>query len=258
MSVLDHAMDIPLTHEEHASRHLAGGMANHGYQCGMPWGAALFTGAQAYRMHGPGPQAEASAMMATQRVVESFRGFTKNKINCRDITGLDLTGKIRISRQSLKFLVRGGPVYCVRLLVKYSRAIYSGIQTSPPEIQNASPSPPLSCAALLAQKVGVSDMHTVMAAGFAGGIGLSGGGCGALGATIWIIGMNTHEEQPDKKVGNAKINDTIIKFMKNTESKLECSEIIGRKFESINDHAAYLRDGGCAEIIELLAAETHP
>ena len=38
--------------------------------------------------------------------------------------------------------------------------------------------------------MGVSDLHVTMAAGFAGGIGLSGGGCGALGAAIWITGMN--------------------------------------------------------------------
>ena len=254
--MLDHATDNPLTHEEHASRHLAGGMANQGYQCGMLWGGALVAGAQAYRLHGPGPQAETMAIMTTQRVVESFRSFTKNKINCRDITGLDLTGKIQLSRQSLKFLVKGGPVYCARLLVKYSRAIYTGIQATPPEIKNLSPSLPVSCAALLAQKAGASEMHTVMVAGFAGGIGLSGGGCGALGAAVWIIGMNSREEPADKKVGNTNINDTISKFMKNTESKCECSTIVGRQFEDIADHAAYLRDGGCTEIIELLAAET--
>jgi hypothetical protein len=41
----------------------------------------------------------------------------------------------------------------------------------------------------------VSDMHMVMAVGLAGGIGLSGGACGALGAAIWIIGMQLQEEQ---------------------------------------------------------------
>jgi hypothetical protein len=53
---------------------------------------------------------------------------------------------------------------------------------------------PASCAAMLAQKIGVSDLPAVMAAGFAGGIGLSGGACGALGAAIWIIGMNCLKE----------------------------------------------------------------
>ena len=81
MSVLDHAMDNSLSREEHASRHLAGGIANHGYQCGMPWGAALFTGAQIYRMYGSGPQAEAASILAAQKIEALFRSFTKNKIN---------------------------------------------------------------------------------------------------------------------------------------------------------------------------------
>jgi hypothetical protein len=38
---------------------------------------------------------------------------------------------------------------------------------------------------LIARKMGESDMHAVMASGFAGGIGLCGGACGALGAA-WI------------------------------------------------------------------------
>ena len=84
MSVLDHAVDIPLTREGHASRHLAGGIVNHGYQCGMIWGGALFAGAQAYQLLGPRPQAETKAIMASKRVVESFHGFTKNRINCHD------------------------------------------------------------------------------------------------------------------------------------------------------------------------------
>ncbi len=253
--MLDHVTNNPLPQEEHASKHLAGGLVNHGYQCGMPWGAALFAGAEAYRLHGPGPQAEASAITAAQRVIDSFRGLTKNRVNCYDMTGLDLTGKIRLTRQSMKFLVKGGPIYCARLLVKYTRAIYTGIKTTPPEIPEITPSPPVSCTALLAQKAGASDMQAVMAAGLAGGIGLSGGGCGALGTAVWIIGMNSQEEPPNKVIGNEKINETFDKFMKHTESKIECSDIVGRWFESIADHAAYLHEGGCAEIIELLAAE---
>jgi hypothetical protein len=221
----------------------------------MPWGAALFAGAEAYRRHGTGPLAEASAIAAAQQVVESFRGFTKNRINCYDITGLDLTGNIRLTRDSMKFLIKGGPIYCLFLLWKYIRATYTGIQSKPPEIPDESPSPPVSCAALLAQKAGASEMQAVMAAGLAGGIGLSGGGCGALGAAIWITGMNSPEEKPDKKIGNEKINAIIERFKEQTEAKLECSAIAGQKFASIAEHSAYLREGGCGEIIKLLAAE---
>ena len=67
---------------------LAGGIMQHGYQCGMIWGATLAAGAQAYRLFGPGPQAETAAIIAAQRLVESFR--TRNKhINCLEITEID-------------------------------------------------------------------------------------------------------------------------------------------------------------------------
>jgi hypothetical protein len=109
---------------------------------------------------------------------------------------------------------------------------------------------------MLAQKMGVSEMHTVMAAGFAGGIGLSGGACGALGAAIWIIGMNGRKEGAGNKVINSRIGDTIDRFIKGAaDFRFECSEIVGRRFENIGDHAAYLREGGCSEIIEVLATE---
>jgi hypothetical protein len=98
-------------------------------------------------------------------------------------------------------------------------------------------------------------MHTVMAAGFAGGIGLSGGACGALGAAIWIIGMNGSKEGVGKEVINSRISDTIDRFVRSADFKFECSEIVGWRFENIGDHAGYLRDGGCSEIIEVLATE---
>lgn len=43
--------------------------------------------------------------------------------------------------------------------------------------------------------------------------------------------------------------------MNSADFEFECSEIVGRRFENIGDHAGYLRDGGCSEIIEVLAAK---
>ena len=85
MSVLDNADGHPLELEEHATMPLAGGIANHGYQCGMLWGAALAAGAQAYRLFGAGPKGEARAIIASQKIVEAFRVQYKH-INCLDIT----------------------------------------------------------------------------------------------------------------------------------------------------------------------------
>ncbi|MGB7117246.1 MAG: hypothetical protein WBD56_13970 [Anaerolineales bacterium] len=39
MSVVDASFDHPLKLEERASMTLAGGLLQHGYQCGMLWGA---------------------------------------------------------------------------------------------------------------------------------------------------------------------------------------------------------------------------
>jgi hypothetical protein len=252
MSVVDRSFDHPLKLEEEATMPLAGGIMQHGYQCGMLWGVTLAAGAQAYRLLGPGPQAETEAIIAAQRLVESLRA-RYNSINCLEITEVNWQKKT----QMLKFMVKGGPIGCFRMAARYAPEAFSEINTALSEKHTEAPSPPVSCSAMLAQKMGVSDMHTVMAAGFAGGIGLSGGACGALGAAIWIIGMNGRKEQVGKKVINSRIADTIDRFIKSksTDFKFECSEIVGRKFENIGDHAGYLCDGGCSEIIEVLATE---
>ena len=62
-----------------------------GYQCGMLWGAALAAGAQAYRLYGPGPQAESEAILAAQRLVEAFRSRNK-QIDCFELTELNWKG----------------------------------------------------------------------------------------------------------------------------------------------------------------------
>ena len=254
MSVVDSSFDHPLKLEEEASAPFAGGVMQYGYQCGMIWGAALAAGAEAYRRHGPGPQAETEAIMAAQRIVESFRARTNNEINCREITHVNFQGNNQL-RPILKFFVKGGPIGCFRMAAGYAPKAFDAINSAF-SVEHSEAHPiPLSCATVLAQKMGMSDMHTVMAAGFAGGVGFSGGACGALGAAIWIIGMNGSKEGVSSQVINSRIEDAIDRFLNSAaDFEFECSEIVGRRFESIGDHAAYLQDGGCAEIIEALAA----
>jgi hypothetical protein len=259
MSVVDASLGHPLKIEERACLPLMGGFMNYGYQCGMLWGTTLAAGAQAYRVLGPGPQAETAAIIAAQRLAEFFRTRYKD-VNCLAITGMDFrsTSKRRVLMQTLKFFMRGGPIFCFRMAAGYARVASSEIETTFSE-KHQTPSPPVSCAAMLAQEMGASDMHTVMAAGFAGGIGLSGSACGALGAAIWIIGMNWLEEGAGDDIWKSeafqsRAADAIDRFMKSTDSKFECSKIVGRRFENTADHAGYLRDGGCSKIIKALAA----
>jgi hypothetical protein len=224
----------------------------YGYQCGMIWGAALSAGAQAYRLFGPGPKAETMAITAAQRLVESFRGLNRH-INCLEITDIDRSAS---TMQVIKFfLIKGGTIACFRMAGKYAPVAFDDISAALSEENIEAPSPPVSCASMLAQKMGVPEMHTVMASGFAGGIGLCGGACGALGAAIWITGMKTAGEKGGKvSFKSPKARELIERFIKHTDYKFECSKIVGRTFDSVADHAAYLRNGGCSEIIDVLAA----
>lgn len=252
-NVLDRAYGHPMEQEEHASMLFAGGILQHGYQCGLLWGAVLAAGAQAHRLFGPGPQAEAAAIEAARRLAESFRERNKS-INCLEITDTDWNVKL----QMLLNFLRGGPVTCLRMAAREAREALGVINRAFSEKPVEAPQPPVSCSAALARKMGASDVHAVMAAGLAGGIGLSGGACGALGTALWIIAMehlreNAGDNMWTSKAFQSRARGRIDRFLKKADFTFECSRIVGRKFESVDDHARHLRDGGCAELMEVLA-----
>jgi hypothetical protein len=153
------------------------------------------------------------------------------------------------------FFLKGGTIQCGRMAINYAPVAFETINTVLAADQTDPPAPPVSCAALVARKMGVSDKHQAMAAGLAGGIGLGGGGCGALGAAIWLIEMDSRQEGNGKSdFKNPRALAAVEKFMKCTDYEFECAEIVGRTFENVQDHAAYVQEGGCSEIIEALAA----
>jgi len=251
--VLDRAFEHPLDLEEKATPPFAGGILQHGYQCGMIWGAALAAGAEAFRRFGSGPEAEVAAIGAAQRVVESFR-TRHDEINCLEITELDKSSSTW--EQINYFLIKGGSIGCFRMAAWYAPLAYDEINTALSEEPKDAPIQPVSCASLLARKMDESDMHAVMASGFAGGIGLCGGACGALGAAIWILGMRVGKEEGGRfEFKDPRSQELIDRFMQHTDFKFECSEIVGRTFENIHDHAEFIRGGGCSALLELLSGE---
>ena len=247
-NVVDRAFDHRLKLEEHASMPLAGGIMAHGFQCGMLWGATLAAGAQAYQLLGPGTQAETGAILAAQRLVKSFRD-ANNHINCLELTDTEWLKP----GQMFRYFIKGGPIRCFRMAARYGQVAFSEIKAALSERNIEAPSPPVSCAAIVVKKLSVSDIHSVMATGFAGGIGLSGSACGALGAAIWITELNASKDGVGKiDFKSPRAKELIDRFKKCTDFKFECSDIVGRKFESISDHAGYLHDGGCSKIMDVL------
>lgn len=101
----------------------------------------------------------------------------------------------------------------------------------------------------------IPEERAVMAAGLAGGIGLGGGACGALGAAIWLEGIATLETGASKLDWKSpRILGILTRFQQATEYEFECATIVGRRFDGLADHAAHLAGGGCAELLAALAA----
>jgi len=144
MSVVDRSFDHPLKLEERATMPFGGGIMLYGYQCGMLWGAALAAGAQAFRLLGPGPQAEAGALIAAQRLVESFRARNKH-IDCSEIAEMEwkTSSKLLRLKQTFKFFfLKGGPIMCTHMTARYAPAAFSEINSALSEIDMEADLPP--------------------------------------------------------------------------------------------------------------------
>ncbi len=233
-----------------------GGILMHGYQCGALWGAALAAGARAQALLGTGPQAELAALLASQRLVEVFRE-RNGSLDCGDINTMEMKG-ISPLKLFAHFFLKGGTLRCAGLcahLVNQAADIIESTMKDPPDAPRCQP---VSCAAQLARRLGLSEPRVTMCAGLAGGIGLSGDACGALGAATWLLGLRMREEQGLEQLWGderfeARFEAMVERYLEAAGYEFECEQAIGRRFTTAQEHADYLQDGGCAEVIEALA-----
>jgi len=250
LRVLNEAFDERKHLEEKGSAPLAGGIMQHGYQCGMIWGSVLAAGSEAFERFGAGPEAEVRAIMAAEKLVKAFQKCT-GEVDCFEITEIDKSASAL--KMIYVFLIKGKTFSCFKLSGKFAPIAFKEIKkVFEQELENI-PKLPVSCAAELARKMGATEKQTIMAAGLAAGIGLYGGACGALGTAIWIQTMN---KGLDAKLDyhDPKMIELIEKaFLPNSEYEFECSDIVGRKFKNIADHAKFVDEGGCSKIIEALS-----
>lgn len=243
--MVDRAYGVERGPEERAAAPLAGGIARNGFQCGMVWGSTLAAGAEAHRRFGPGPRAEAAAVAAAGRVVASFRA-QNGAVDCADLTGTDFTSKA----QTWRYLLSGKAVGCFRMAARYAPVAKAEIDAALQQGSADVAALPVSCASLAARRLGAGEEQATLVAGFAGGIGLSGGACGALGAAVWLGGIGAGR---DMAAQEREAAPAIARFLTATGGCFGCAAIAGRRFEGPADHAAFLRDGGCARVIEALA-----
>ena len=112
----------------------------------------------------------------------------------------------------------------------------------------------LSCASEVARRMGATEKEAQMVAGFAGGIGLSGKACGALGAAIWMKNINMLKENKAMSYSSSPEGTAIIeRFYQETDFEIRCEKISGRVFKDTEDHTEYIKNGGCGKLLEVLA-----
>ena len=228
---------------------LSGGILQEGYQCGMLWGSSLALGAESYRRHKDHGKAVGMAILVTHHVMKSFSKRTKC-ITCRDITNTDWSKKGNIP----KYILSGKMFKCLSIAKRWAPEAFHAANNGLSSKQTELPEKPLSCASEVAKKMGVSEEEVVMVAGLAGGMGLSGSACGALGAAVWIKTMAWFNEYPENKnMYNPYARETLKKFYDETGSKMLCQDICGKRFKSLTEHTEYVKNGGCAKLIDILA-----
>lgn len=230
---------------------LAGGILQQGYQCGMLWGASMAVGAESYRRSDNLSQSIALSVQATQHIMESFENRTQT-IECEEITKTDFNNKWSFA----KYMLSGKFVSCFTLTGKWApeaiQAANEGLSVKPNDPSNES----ISCASEVIRKMGGSEEEMTMVAGFAGGMGLSGNACGALAAAIWKTILELIRKDSWKYSMSDPVTEKILKkFYETTDYKMECSEVCGKRFNSLDGHTEFIKKGGCNRLIEVLAEE---
>jgi hypothetical protein len=247
--ILDREFGHPLEEEEKAIDPMAGGILQQGYQCGMLWGASMAVGAEAFRRNRHPGRATGLAILATRQLMDSFVQRT-DSIECEDITRCDFTEK----KGLIKFLLSGRFVGCFRLAGRWApealRAAGEGLAREQEEFPEES----LSCASEVVRKMGGSQEEMMMVAGFAGGLGLSGSGCGALAAAIWKNALIQNRQETGKSASFDVHNDpTLLAFYEETGYDMECHTICGQRFNTLEAHTEFIGNGGCSKLIDALA-----
>ncbi len=251
--LLNHEFGYPKENEENASDPLAGGLMNTQHQCGMLWGSALAVGAESFRRHNVRSQAIATSITTTQYLVESFSKRTKT-VNCRDII-CDFSNTFDIVKFALKSLPGGfNNIICMNLAEKWAPEAIQSAKKGLSDKQTDLPQLPISCASEVAKKMGAGGEEMVMVAGFAGGMGLSGNACGALGAAIWLNSLAWCRKHPGKSgYSNPDAKEILKAFIGITGSEFLCHKISGQCFKTIGDHTEFVKNGGCDKLINVLA-----
>ncbi len=248
-AVLNEKFENPQPTLEKTTGPLCGGIMQEGHQCGMLWGASLAVSTEASRRTADESRATVLAIESSATLVDSFKQRTKSA-DCREITRCNQTSLLG----QIKYIITGKPLGCARLIKRWTpEAVEAAAKSLSLETQEK-PGEVISCASVLAERMGASKEESRMVAGFAGGIGLSGGACGALGAAILLKSLDWQRKNPGDTTFKIPEGQKVLKaFLKETNSEVLCHKLCRKKFGSVEEHSEFVKNGGCENIIRALA-----
>jgi len=245
--ILNREFGHPHEAEEKAIDPLAGGIMQNGYQCGQLWGASAAVGAEAYRRHNELNIATDITVKTTKNLIESFEKRAETT-ECEDFIGT----KVNNNKDVLKLMVSGKFFKCFKLADRWApEAIKTAHEGLDAEYENL-PSGCTSCASEVVKKMEGTDEQAAMVAGWAGGLGLSGSGCGALSAAVWMATYNYEKKNGKAPYPCPDAEKVLQNFLEVSDYEFECKVITDKVFEDLNEHSRYLEEGGCKNIIEAI------
>jgi len=250
---------------EEASDPLCGGiLMGLDCACGVLWGAALAAGVRASKRITDKNIARLAALEAAKAAVAAY-SKTGCQPNCRDVTKLSkwnmmrflLKGNLRVCQQQL---IRFGPVF--------DRVIDETIG-SVGEAQSSGTSNNCASEAFhrTAEAIGFDEEEgQTITAGLAGGLGLSGNGCGALAGAIFALALKHFKDRQKAKhsmirsnlqglgIGDGWMNPAreVQRSFVGKYGTKTCASIAGRSFSSVADLNAHLSCGACDAVVETL------
>ncbi len=206
-------------------------------------------GAESHRRHKDPGKATALAILSTQHITRSFANRTSSP-DCFDITSCDWIKKSSIA----KYFFSAKVFSCFKLAEKWApeaiSAAKEGLSVDSSQLSDTA----VRCASEVVKKMGATSKQAVIVAGLTGSLGLSGNGCGALSAAIWMNSMKWNRENPGKSdFPNPDAEKTLQVFMETADYEFKCNEICGKAFKTIDDHTEFIQNRGCGSLIDKLA-----
>ncbi|HEX2955572.1 MAG TPA: C-GCAxxG-C-C family (seleno)protein [Chitinispirillaceae bacterium] len=254
--VLNREFGYNKPNEERASDLLAGGLANRGYQCGMLWGCSLAIGAECFRKCNDLSISGGAAVTIMEKIIASFVEKTGTP-DCRLMTKCDFSKPWGLIKYMILYLPKGlTNSICFNVAEQWLPVAAEMAEKEISERETSRKNNVISCASQVVKMAGGSDEECATVAGFAGGLGLSGNACGALAAVIWFRLLLWCRDNPGKTLSyfNNKIVNKHLKYFLNvTHKEMVCSKICGKKFTTVEEHSDFIKQGGCARIIEAIS-----